>query len=176
MSDHYSCNPYLTGEIVLMWIMIIGLAFLTGSLVEYWAHRLMHTFPRLGEHHIEHHRQGEGQGVLWEFLDYVKGGLIAMVLPFLFSWQVGLAWFSGAILYAAFSAYNHQLQHENPTKCFWMKIPVHYVHHKYNMGHHNFGLSVDWWDHVFCTYRPENCLIEQEQELSQRGYLELRWW
>jgi sterol desaturase/sphingolipid hydroxylase (fatty acid hydroxylase superfamily) len=149
-------------------------AFILASLVEYWLHRLMHVSPRIGERHRDHHRRNEGQGVLWEFRDYVRGSLLVMCLMFFYSWEAGIGWFLGGLFYAAFSAYAHQLQHENPTKCFWMKMPVHYVHHKYGMWHHNFGLGVDWWDRVFGTYKPVEWL--GEEELSQsRGYLQLRW-
>jgi sterol desaturase/sphingolipid hydroxylase (fatty acid hydroxylase superfamily) len=37
---------------------------------------------------------------------------------------------------------------------FWMRLPVHHLHHHYEMQKHNFGLSVDWWDRVFGTYKP----------------------
>ncbi|MEM8640409.1 MAG: sterol desaturase family protein [Cyanobacteria bacterium P01_G01_bin.54] len=151
-------------------------AFLVSSLVEYWIHRLMHANARVGKRHRDHHRRNEGQGVFWEFLDYVKGSAIAMLLPFLISVEAGAAWLAGALVYAAFSAYAHQLQHENPTKCFWMKMPVHYVHHKYQMWYHNFGLAVDWWDHVFGTYKAVDWLTEDEQASAKHGYLELRWW
>lgn len=151
-------------------------AFITGSFVEYWVHRLMHTSPLIGERHTDHHRRGEGQGVIPEFFDYIKGSFVAIALPFLISWQVGLAWACGAIVYAAFSAYAHQLQHENPAKCFWMKMPVHYAHHKYGMWFHNFGLAVDWWDHVFRTYRAVDCSFDNDLQQTERGYLELRWW
>jgi len=158
-------------------IVLIGFiaAFVAASLVEYWMHRLMHASQKLGERHRDHHRRNEGQGVVWEFLDYVKGGAIAMVLPFFISVEAGMGWLLGALAYAAFSAYAHQLQHENPTRCFWMKMPVHYVHHKYGMWHHNFGLGVDWWDHVFGTYKLVDWLTEKE--LSQKtGYFALKWW
>jgi sterol desaturase/sphingolipid hydroxylase (fatty acid hydroxylase superfamily) len=167
----------------MLWMaLIVSLCFITAfvlaSLAEYWVHRLMHS-PRktkIGERHLDHHRRNDAQGVLWEFLDYVKGTVIAMGLMFFVSWQAGLAWFLGALSFAAFSAYAHQLQHENPTKCFWMKMPVHYVHHKYGMWHHNFGLAVDWWDHVFGTYKAMDWLDEAELSQPQRGLLELRWW
>lgn len=151
-------------------------AFVFASFVEYWMHRLMHASPKVGARHLDHHKRNEGQGVLWEFRDYVLGSAIAMFIPFLFSMQAGIGWVLGALVFAAFSAYAHQLQHENPTKCFWMKMPVHYVHHKYGMWHHNFGLAVDWWDHIFRTYKPVNWLTETELQQSKRGYLELRWW
>jgi len=150
-------------------------AFIFASFVEYWIHRLMHASPRIGKRHRDHHRRNEGQGVLWEFFDYIKGSAIAMAIPFLFSVEAGIGWVVGALFYAAFSAYAHQLQHENPTRCFWMKMPVHYVHHKYNMWHH-FGLGVDWWDHIFGTYKEVEWLTETEQSLSTQGYLQMRWW
>jgi sterol desaturase/sphingolipid hydroxylase (fatty acid hydroxylase superfamily) len=163
----------------MMWMIMIAwfiAAFITGSFVEYWVHRLMHASSRFGKRHTDHHRRGEGQGVGREFLDYVKGSIVAMGLPFLLSWQIGLAWLLGALIYAAFSAYAHQLQHENPTRCFWMKMPVHYIHHKYGMWHHNFGLGVDWWDHVFRTYEAKEWLSETELQQPERGYFALRWW
>jgi len=106
----------------------------------------------------------------------VGGGAIAMALPLIWAWDIGLAWLAGSLTYAIFSAYAHQLQHENPTKCFWMSMPVHYVHHKYNMWHHNFGLALDWWDRVFGTYKPVKWLTERELSQSDRGYFQLKWW
>ncbi len=149
-------------------------AFVFASFVEYWLHRLMHVSPKVGKRHRDHHRRNEGQGVLWEFRDYVMGSAIAMAIPFIFSLIVGLGWASGALVYAAFSAYAHQLQHENPRKCFWMKMPVHYVHHKYGMWHHNFGLGVDWWDHIFGTYKPVEWPVEDD--LPELSMLAVRWW
>ncbi|NJL23348.1 MAG: sterol desaturase family protein [Leptolyngbyaceae cyanobacterium SM1_3_5] len=151
-------------------------AFVFASLVEYWLHRLMHVSPKVGARHRDHHRRNEAQGVLWEFRDYVVGSAIAMFAVFLFSREGGIGWLLGALAYAAFSAYAHQLQHENPRKCFWMKMPVHYVHHKYGMWNHNFGLAVDWWDHVFGTYKSVEWLTEDELQRPDRSYLELRWW
>lgn len=161
-----------------MWTAIaVGiLAFIFSSFVEYWIHRLMHHSPRFGERHRDHHRRNEGQGVIWEFRDYVKGAAIAMLLPFAISLNVGLGWLIGALAFALFSAYAHQLQHENPRKCFWMSMPVHYVHHKYQMWHHNFGLAVDWWDYVFGTYKKVDWLADEDSQVPQRGYLELQWW
>lgn len=160
-------------QVVLLALSFVA-AFVFASFVEYWLHRLMHVSPKVGQRHRDHHRRNEGQGVLWEFRDYVLGSAIAMAIPFFFSLTVGLGWASGALVYAAFSAYAHQLQHENPRKCFWMKMPVHYVHHKYGMWNHNFGLGVDWWDHIFGTYK----LVEwpAEDDLPELSMLAVRWW
>lgn len=152
------------------------ISFVLSSLVEYWVHRWMHKSPRFGQRHRDHHRRNEGQGVLWEFWDYVKGTSILLVLPFLISFEIGLGWLLGGVAYAAFSSYAHQLQHENPTKCFWMKMPVHYIHHKHNMWCENFGLGVDWWDHVFGTYKPVEWPTEEELAQPERSYAQLRWW
>ncbi|MEA5463769.1 sterol desaturase family protein [Leptothoe sp. PORK10 BA2] len=149
-------------------------AFVFASFVEYWLHRLMHVSPKVGQRHRDHHRRNEGQGVVWEFRDYVLGSAIAMAIPFIFSLTIGLGWALGALVYSGFSAYAHQLQHENPRKCFWMKMPVHYVHHKYGMWHHNFGLAVDWWDHVFGTYKP--MAWPAEDDLPELSMLAVRWW
>lgn len=151
-------------------------AFIFASLVEYWMHRLMHASAKIGERHRDHHRRNEGQGVIWEFRDYMVGSAILIIPMFFVSLTAGLGWAAGAFVYAAFSAYAHQLQHENPQKCFWMKMPVHYVHHKYGMWNHNFGLGVDWWDHVFGTYKQVDWLTEDELARPNKGYLELRWW
>jgi sterol desaturase/sphingolipid hydroxylase (fatty acid hydroxylase superfamily) len=161
---------------VAIGLVCFVLAFVLASLVEYWVHRLMHVSQRLGERHRDHHRRNEGQGVVWEFLDYVKGTFLVMFLLFFYSPEAGLGWCLGGLAFAAFSSYAHQLQHENPTKCFWMKMPVHYVHHKYGMWHHNFGLAVDWWDHIFGTYKLVDWLTDQELQQPARGYAELRWW
>lgn len=161
----------------VQWSTALGffvLAFLFASLVEYWVHRLMHRPLKLGQRHRDHHRRNEGQGVLWEFFDYLKGTVWVMGLMFFISIPAGFGWLVGGIFYAAFSAYAHQLQHENPQACFWMVMPVHYVHHRYNQWHHNFGLAVDWWDHVFGTYK----LVEWKTSDEDRdlGMWQLRWW
>lgn len=159
-------------------------AFVFASLAEYWMHRLMHVppkhpirriLPNVGQVHHEHHRRNEGQGVLGEFTDYLKGAFILMCAGFLVSIEAGICWLLGAVCYAAFAAYAHQLQHENPRACFWMKMPVHYVHHKYNQWHHNFGLGVDWWDRVFGTYCLVEWLSAEEQTKPIGGRFQLKW-
>jgi sterol desaturase/sphingolipid hydroxylase (fatty acid hydroxylase superfamily) len=152
-------------------------AFILASLVEYWVHRIMHWYPNsFGKRHLDHHRRNEGQGVVWEFFDYIKGTVILIIPMFFVSLEAGLGWAIGALSFAIFSAYAHQLSHENPVKLFWMPMPVHYVHHKFGQWNHNFGMAVDWWDRVFGTYKPTEWLTEQEQCLAARGRLQLRWW
>lgn len=151
-------------------------SFLIASFFEYWLHRFMHQHPRLCKFHAEHHGKNAGQGVLGEFRDYIRGGFILTIALFLYSIPVGISWFIGMVGYAFFAAWAHQLQHEYPVGCFWMKIPIHYVHHKYNQWHHNFGLGVDWWDRVFGTYKPVDWLTETEINLPQRHSWQIKWW
>jgi sterol desaturase/sphingolipid hydroxylase (fatty acid hydroxylase superfamily) len=136
--------------------------FVFASLAEYWGHRLMHMVRWLGKTHRDHHARGTGQGVLMEYLDYLKGSWILMWPPFLLGMPQGIGWLLGANLFAFFSAFSHQLQHENPAKCFWMRRPVHYIHHAHNQWHHNFGMALDIWDRVFGTYKP----LEWEEHLK----------
>lgn len=153
-------------------------ALIVASFSEYWLHRLMHIDPRFGRDiipHYDHHRENTAQGVLPEFKDYsipMPLGLLA----FFISVPVGISFVLGTIIYGAFSAYAHQLQHENPTKCFWLDMPVHYVHHKYNQWDCNFGLAVDWWDKVFGTYRAIDWLSEVESEIPDKGLIQVKWW
>src|SRR5438876_12195479 len=95
------------------------LGILVASFVEYWGHRAMHTIL-LKKKHVLHHKEGGAQGWFWEFLDYVLGAGFLLPLGFLWSVEAGIGFAGGALSYAAFSAYSHQLQHERPELCFWM--------------------------------------------------------
>ena len=154
------------------------ITFIFASFVEYWLHRLMHLWPWFGGNftsHYGHHASNRASGVLWEFKNYC--GAVPIVLPLFFIAQsAGIGAFLGGFTYAAVAAYAHQIQHDNPTKCFWMKMPVHYVHHKHNQWHHNFGITVDWWDHIFATYKLVEWPTEQELNQPQLGLLQLKWW
>ncbi|MEM1366530.1 MAG: sterol desaturase family protein [Cyanobacteria bacterium P01_H01_bin.15] len=153
-------------------------AFLFASLLEYWVHRLMHIYPYVGKkltQHYHHHRENYGIGVIKEFRNYLK--LSPLVLPtLLISIPFGVGFISGAVFYAFFSAYAHQLQHDNPRRCFWMPMPVHYVHHKYNEWHHNFGLALDIWDRVFGTYHYHEAWDADIQSQPLTSPLAIIWW
>ena len=124
-------------------------------------------------------RPASGQGVLMEYWDYIKPLFPLMFPMFLVSLPAGIGWFIGTNVFAFFSAYSHQLQHDNPLKCFWMTMPNHYVHHKLNMWHHNFGMALDIWDRVFRTYKPVEAAKWRDgldPEMAKRSFLDVRWW
>lgn len=153
--------------------------FVFASLMEYWGHRFMHVVTwGPGKTHREHHARGSAQGVLLEFWDYFKYGWLLMWPPFVFvSMAAGIGWVIGANLFILFSAFGHQLQHENPKKCFWMPMPVHYVHHAHHQWHHNFGMALDIWDRVFGTYKPLEWQdhLEPEHVASTRHAWQVNW-
>lgn len=158
------------------------LAYLSASLIEYWAHRVMHIFPRIFKFHTNHHINGEGHGWWKEFRNYAlfsspySLSLCFGVWLIGLGWQMGISCLLGCIVYAAFAAYAHQLQHDNPIACEWMPMPVHYVHHEYDQWQHNFGIAVDWWDKIFGTYKSVEWLSEVDPKYPKKGYFQILWW
>jgi sterol desaturase/sphingolipid hydroxylase (fatty acid hydroxylase superfamily) len=152
--------------------------FVFGSFAEYWGHRFMHAVTwGPGKTHREHHARGTAQGVLLEFWDYFKYGWLLMWPPFLISLPAGIGWVIGANLFILFSSFGHQVQHENPKRCFWMPRPVHYIHHVHNQWHHNFGLCLDIWDRVFGTYKQMEWedRLKPEQAASTKHFWQINW-
>jgi sterol desaturase/sphingolipid hydroxylase (fatty acid hydroxylase superfamily) len=140
-------------------------AFIFGSFLEYWVHRFLHISPTFGNKitkHYGHHRSNTSKGFFKDFLDFSLVSLL--VLPaFLISLSCGIIMVSGTVAFAAFASYAHQIQHHNPHKCFWMKMPIHYIHHENNQWDSNFGLAIDWWDIVFGTYKPVDEWVNDRQ-------------
>ncbi len=148
-------------------------AFIFGSFLEYWVHRLMHISPQFGNGitgHYGHHRNNTTKGFVGDFLDFSLVSIL--VLPaFLISIYFGTIMVLGTVAFAAFASYAHQIQHYNPHKCFWMKMPVHYVHHNgSDQWNSNFGLAIDWWDQVFGTYKYVNWQEKQPAKPAKPAY------
>lgn len=148
-------------------------AMLFGTLVEYVAHRLMHQGHLLRKHHAKHHQHGRGQGWLGEFRDYGLPTAVFGLAWWLWRADVGIGVWIGGIGYAALAAYAHQVQHELPHFVFWMRQPQHAVHHHHREWHHNFGITVDWWDRVFGTYRAHEPLPRFGPD--DAGPLDIHW-
>lgn len=161
-------------------ILEAGLAFVfaqaLGTFLEYAIHRLMHSGRFLTKHHAEHHQEGSGQGWYGEFKDYFLPTLTFIWIGFVYSIPAGIGFAIGDIAYTAFAAYSHQLQHERPELAFWLHRPVHHLHHKHKMWHHNFGISTAFWDRVFRTYRK----VDWKPELPSlgtriKGLFQIKW-
>lgn len=129
-------------------------ALLFGTFAEYVVHRLMHWGILHPQGHRWHHESNEARTYLRDFLDYSTGAVVLCWPGWIVSTTSGVGWMLGALAYAALASYSHQLQHANADLVFWMKRPVHRLHHAHDMAAHNFGVLVDWWDRLFGTYRP----------------------
>jgi len=161
-------SPYWVGFVAAAW------AIVQGTLLEYWVHRWMHRQGLAQRRHGGHHQRGQGQGVFGEFRDYMLVGGPFCVLAFCFSLVIGVGFTIGAVGYLAFSAYAHQCQHERPELVFWLKAPVHHLHHRHHMTRYNYGIAVDFWDRTFGTYQARSW----DQRAAPRvlsEYFRIRW-
>ncbi len=159
--------------------MLVGLAafataLVLGTFLEYWIHRAMHSWL-LKKKHALHHRDGWGQGWLGEFWDYFIGTLPIQAAGFLVSVEAGIGFAAGSLFYCTMAAYSHQLQHEHPELCFWLRRPVHFLHHHNHMWHYNFGISISFWDHVFGTYKAGDWTPPPPERHRLRSYLQIKW-
>lgn len=156
----------------MQFVVYFIFGFILGSFLEYWVHRLMHISPWFGSKmtgHYGHHRSGTAKGFLGDFLDFSLAALL--VLPtFFVSLPLGITMFFGTVTFAGFASYAHQVQHNNPAQCFWMKMPIHYVHHQNSQWDSNFGVAIDWWDHLFGTYKKVDWLAPQKVRLTKSEY------
>lgn len=151
-------------------------ALVVGSLAEYFVHRLMHGGKMLAKTHAKHHQSGEAQGWWLEFVDYFRPGLLILWPGFLISWSAGFGFLLGGTLYSAMAAYAHQVQHENPELVFWLRRPVHHLHHKHRMWRHNFGIFTSVWDHVFRTYKHVEWKPQRRaRDYPLRSFFQIKW-
>lgn len=154
-----------------------GGGFAFGTFVEYWGHRFMHAVAwGPGKTHREHHARGSTQGVLLEFWEYFKYVWIFMWPPLLISRAAGIGWLLGTNAYVLFSAFAHQLQHENPAICFWMADPLHFIHHAIISG-----ITISACQSIFgigsSTYKPppRQQGLELHQSDADRRIWQINW-
>jgi sterol desaturase/sphingolipid hydroxylase (fatty acid hydroxylase superfamily) len=152
-------------------------ALLVGTLAEYVMHRLMHAGKVLHKVHAKHHQTAQGQGWLGEFRDYFLPSIPILPAGFLYSVDAGIGFVIGGTIYAMWAAYAHQVQHEKPELVFWLRQPVHHLHHHHKMWHHNFGISVSIWDHVFRTYKKcEWAPAKRPLQHPLSSYFRIKWY
>lgn len=155
-----------------VWLSASCLAFVVGSLAEYWGHRSMHAWFKRARH-VEHHRSGANQGFAREFFGYARGSWPFFAAGLLHSGEAGVGFAAGGLVFSAFAAYAHELQHEHPECCFWLSTPVHHIHHTEEMWEHNFGITFDVWDRVFGTYRRTD--YQHPANRSWRKLFRVKW-
>jgi sterol desaturase/sphingolipid hydroxylase (fatty acid hydroxylase superfamily) len=136
----------------------------------------MHKGKFLGKRHAKHHRNFEAQGWWGEFTDYSLPGLLIAWAGFLVSVPAGFGFALGTVGYAAFAAYAHQIQHEKLDLAFWLGAPIHYLHHRENMWHHNFGIGASIWDRLLGTYKASNWRLERRlRDYPINEFVSIRW-
>ncbi len=151
-------------------------ALLLGTLAEYFIHRAMHWGIIYPEGHRRHHENNESRTFLVDVLDYGTGAAIFCWVGFVVSIPAGIGWAAGAFAYVALASYAHQLQHTRPALVFWMPRPVHGLHHAHNMTEHNFGVLVDWWDHLLGTHRSVGRLRRRSRKRRHlKDYMAIPW-
>jgi sterol desaturase/sphingolipid hydroxylase (fatty acid hydroxylase superfamily) len=167
---------------ILVGVTAFLFALFLGTFLEYAVHRLMHRGKMLGKKHAEHHKDGWGQGWAGEFWDYFSGSFVVLLGGSLAAYfllesvAAAVGYAVGCVTYVAAAAYAHQVQHERPELVFWMKRPVHYLHHKHHMWKHNFGILVDFWDRIFGTYRAEPWAPERRGlQNPLRSFVQIHW-
>ena len=141
-------------------------AVVFGTFVEYFIHRSMHWGILHPEGHRYHHETNDPRTFFRDFLDYGFAALLLSWPGFFVSLTVGLGWAFGALIYTVFASYSHQIQHANADLVFWMRRPVHRLHHVHDMKDKNFGILVDWWDRLFGTYQA----VEWPRTTPPEGY------
>ncbi|MGH7005470.1 MAG: sterol desaturase family protein [Alphaproteobacteria bacterium] len=141
-------------------------ALVFGTLAEYVIHRMMHWGILHPDGHRYHHETDDARTFLRDFIDYGTPAALLCWPGFLVSLTSGFGWMFGALVYAALASYAHQIQHANADLVFWMRRPVHRLHHVHDMKTQNFGVLVDWWDRLFGTYAA----IEWPREKNAGAY------
>jgi sterol desaturase/sphingolipid hydroxylase (fatty acid hydroxylase superfamily) len=168
-------------ESILSGIAGFVVALISASFVEWFVHLLMHRRIILGSVHYRHHAAESSDGFFWEFVYYAAGAIPAAIGFALAGVYFQLEWLGGGLacgsfVYAVFAAYSHQIQHERPELVFWMKAPVHTVHHNHEMYRANFGIGVDIWDRLFGTYVPVEWRPNPDRTIRSVGdFFRIRW-
>lgn len=170
---------FVTAVAQFSFCMVAGI--LVSTFGEYAMHRYMHwsTCP-LGQLHRRHHAIEPHWPFFREYFGYALTHVIGFYFIYLI-WpeQYVQSLFVPIATWAAvtmvFSAYAHTLQHENAVKCTWMKMPVHYAHHKGRMWKHNYGICVDWWDKLFGTYKEYDWLTPDMIKKAEASYWDISW-
>lgn len=132
------------------WAAMFAVGWVVWTLAEYWIHRsVLHGFYWMGIHELHHKRPRQlSRFPVWQIPSY-------FLAIYLGVWVVAGTWttavFAGIILgWVMFFMMHHALHH------FPQYLPAfavrHNAHHKLTVM--NYGITVDWWDRVFGTFRP----------------------
>lgn len=128
------------------WLAGIPAGFVLWTLTEYWTHRsILHRWFWHGTHEL-HHRLPAGYVVfdMWKLPLFFAACFLAMPPAIFVGFVLGYVWFL---------TLHHLLHHVDLREHTWLHRYAiwHGRHHK--LGNVNYGITVNWWDRLFRTYR-----------------------
>lgn len=131
------------------WAAMFALGWAVWTFAEYVAHRwVLHGMYWMGIHELHHKRPRElSRFPVWQIPSYF---LAIFVAVWLVSGQWTTAVYAGIILGWIMFFVMHYLLHQYPA-LFPAFTIRHNAHHKLTTM--NYGITVDWWDRVFGTFR-----------------------
>jgi sterol desaturase/sphingolipid hydroxylase (fatty acid hydroxylase superfamily) len=138
-------------------MILVGLvaALFFGTLVEYLLHRAMHEWGFFTARHWYHHKVNHAHDWLWDaFCYYLPLSTPLLLIGLLGGFYFFVGWCVGDLVFCFILSACHYIQHHHPRKVFWMRYPIHKLHHRCRKADrcYNYGIVTCWWDHVFGTY------------------------
>jgi len=124
------------------------------TFIEYWVHRgLFHHAPGLREMHEVHHRLpelliGAPPAILPCTLVLLGYILFSTLGPLIHS-SICAGLLTGYLVYSFVHYATHHIEHARVE--YLVTARRKHLQHHYSSGRHNFGVTTDFWDHVFGT-------------------------
>lgn len=139
----------------LAWGAMFAFGFIVWTLAEYWIHRLVLHGPYWMDIHERHHNRPREQVVfpIWQIPAYFLASFIVLSLIF-GAWTPPV--FAGFVLgWIGFFGMHHVMHQLEPRELdAWGLLAFarrHNLHHKVTDA--NYGITTDFWDRVFGTFR-----------------------
>lgn len=130
------------------------LACAFADLLAYALHRACHEAGLFSRRHWRHHAAAAQDHWLKDALLFYGPPCIPLYLAGLLAGaSFGCGWAAGGAAYTLLFAWAHHLQHARPGAAFWMRRPVHALHHEARGGRCNYGVLHPGWDLLLGTYR-----------------------
>lgn len=156
---------YLSTPLMILWPFKTALAIVGGfvmwTFAEYWIHRVVLHGPYWMAIHERHHTHPKEETVFPLFQVPFYFAVIYWLVFFGFGrWHDPV--FAGVIVgYIVFFTMHHLMHMLEPAtlaKWPWLEdfASRHNAHHK--VTNLNYGITTDFWDKVFRTYRPRRAL------------------
>lgn len=148
-----------------------ALAITLGTLAEYLIHRYIAHARRIRwfnqlfiRIHAEHHRSNTPDTLWGDYKDFLLGALPIFWLGFLYHWKIGLVFAAFSLSFPFVVALVSNWSHYHPQRIFWMKEPIHAVHHRLDLpgaSQVNFGITTTLWDRLFGTFKTQKALQDE---------------